>query len=100
MSLSQDQQFQESNARPDTVSDIVGLKVYTTSGVYVGTVDDLQLGFDQKEATGVALTDVNAEIQKKVDRNKKGVIIPYPWIEAVHDVVLVFDVIDRLNHRA
>lgn len=87
--------LQTGQARPDTVSDIFGQKVYTTSGVYLGIVEDVRLNFGQNGATGIALTDVNPELQEAAG-DGEGVIIPYSWVESVHDVVLTIDIIKRL----
>ena len=84
-------------ARPDTVSDIFGLEVYTRSGVYLGTVEDVRLDFSQRSSTGVALTDVNPEIEEAAGGGS-GVVIPYNWVDAVHDVVLTIDIIERLQY--
>lgn len=89
--------LQSGQARPDTVSDIFGQKVYTTSGVYLGVVEDVRLNFGQDNATGVALADVNPELQEAAG-DGDGVIIPYSWVESVHDVVLTIDIIKRLTY--
>lgn len=90
--------LENGQARPDTVSDIFGLKVYTKSGVYVGTVDDVKVDFNQRKATGIALTDVNRELKKAANDSSNGVVIPYTWIDSVHDVVLTIDIIERLDY--
>lgn len=83
--------------RPDTVSDVFGLEVYTHNGVYLGTVEDVRLNFSQNGATGIALTDVNPEIEEAAGGGT-GVVIPYSWVEAVHDVVLTIDIVKRLSY--
>lgn len=85
------------NARPSTISDIVGLKVYTQTGVYVGTVDNVRVDFQQNQSTGVALTDVNQQIQKAVGDTAQNVVIPYSWVESVHDIVVTIDLLARLD---
>lgn len=85
------------NARPSTISDIVGLKVYTQTGVYIGTVDNVRVSFQQNQSTGVALTDVNEQIQQAVDDSSQSVIIPYSWVESVHDIVVTIDILSRLD---
>lgn len=83
--------------RPDTVSDIFGQKVYSKSGVYLGVVEDVRLNFNQNGATGIALTDVNPNLREVADNNK--VVIPYNWVESVHDIVLTINIIDRLGYQ-
>ena len=89
--------LKSTQSRPDTVSDMFGLKVYTTSGVYLGTVEDVRVDFGHDGATGVALTDVNPEIQEAAGSGN-GVLIPYSWVESVHDVVLTIDIVKRLGY--
>ncbi len=89
--------FQSGQVRPDTVSDIFGLKVYTKSGFYLGTVEDIRLNFDMQSSTGLALTDVNPELEEAADLSKNGVVIPYNWVESVNDIVLTINLIERLH---
>jgi len=84
-------------ARPDTVTDIIGLDVYSINGVYIGEVDDIRLDFSQECSTGIALKNVNSEIEKIANNSKNGVIIPYNWIESVHDIIVTIDIIQRLD---
>lgn len=84
-------------ARPDTVTDIIGLDVYSKNGVYIGEVEDIRLNFSQECSTGVALKDVNPEIEKVAKNSKNGVVIPYNWLESVHDIIITIDIIQRLD---
>ncbi len=84
-------------ARPDTVTDIIGLDVYSINGVYIGEVDDIRLDFSQECSTGVALKNVNSEIEKVASNSKNGVVIPYNWVESVHDIIVTIDIIQRLD---
>lgn len=88
--------FESGQARPNTVTDIVGLEVYTESGVYIGEVDDVRLDFNQQSSTGIALTNLNPELSQVTENSKKGVVIPYNWLTSVHDVVLTIDFLRRL----
>lgn len=89
--------FDGGQARPDTVTDIVGLDVYSKSGVYLGEVDDIRLDFNQQCSTGIALTNVNPEIMSVANNSGKGLVIPYNWIESVHDIIITIDVLRRLD---
>lgn len=84
--------------RPDTVSDVFGLKVYSESGVYLGTVEDVRVDFGTNGATGLALTEVNPQLQEAAGNSKKGVVIPFGWVESVHDVVVTIDILERLDY--
>ena len=83
----------------NTIADLVGLEVYTTSGVYIGTVEDTRLDFAQQQTTGLALTDLNHEVfGGHVDaRSSRGIVIPFRWVRSAHDIVLIMDIVDRLS---
>ena len=68
------------------ITDLLGLEVYTQKGIFVGTVDDAVLDPEQGIVTGLALGDVNKSV---FDHQAKGVIIPYRWVTAVGDIVLI-----------
>jgi len=98
MSTSMKNSFESTQARPDTVTDIVGLDVYTEKGVYIGEVGDVRLNFNQNSSTGIALKNINPELSQYIDNNNEGVVIPYTWLTSVHDIVVTIDFINRLNH--
>jgi sporulation protein YlmC with PRC-barrel domain len=63
-----------------------GLDVYTTKGKYVGRVDDIVLDPNERKISGIAIGSVNKDL---FEVNAKGVVIPYRWITAVGDIVLM-----------
>ncbi len=82
---------------PQEITTLVGREVYSNNGVFVGEVEDLRLDLDQEVVTGLAVGQLNSELfQGRVDPGK-GVIIPYRWVRAVGDVLLINDVIERLK---
>lgn len=74
----------------------IGKQVFTTNGVYVGTVRDITLDVDGEKATKLAVSDVNSELFETLPRNR-GLLIPYRWVRATSDVVLVADIIERIE---
>ncbi len=68
------------------ITSILGLDVYTQKGVFVGRVDDVVLNPEQGEVSGLALGDLNREL---FDQKSKGVIIPYRWITAIGDIIIM-----------
>ena len=63
-----------------------GLDVYTNKGKYVGRVDDIVLDPNERKISGLAIGSVNKDL---FDINAKGVVIPYRWVSAVGDIVLM-----------
>ena len=82
---------------PEEITNLVGREVYSNSGVFVGEVEDVRLDLDRETVTGLALGELNDELFRgRIDRGT-GVIVPYRWVRAVGDVILVNDVIERLE---
>lgn len=79
------------------ITSLVGREVYSNNGVFVGEVEDVRLNLDQETVTGLAVGQLNAELFAETVSPGKGVIIPYRWVRAVGDVILINDVIERLK---
>ncbi len=77
------------------VSILFGLNVYTDKGVYIGKVNDVVLEVNEKKATGLAVTKLNPDMFET--SGKGGVVIPYRWVTAVGDVVLIRHVKDQFK---
>jgi len=83
------------DAGADEITSLVGREVYSNNGVFVGEIEDIQLNLDAETVTGLALSELNAELFSREMTGKKGVIVPYRWVRAVGDVVLINDVVER-----
>ncbi|KAB3545284.1 MAG: photosystem reaction center subunit H [ANME-2 cluster archaeon] len=68
------------------LTSLFGLNVYTDKGLYVGNVNDVVIETADRLVTGLALTKVNQEL---FDVSREGVILPYRWVLAIGDIVLV-----------
>ena len=79
------------------ITTLVGREVYSNNGVFVGEVEDVRLNLDQETVTGLAVGQLNAELFAETVPPGKGVVIPYRWVRAVGDVILINDVIERLK---
>ena len=85
------------NAVPQEITSLVGREVYSNNGVFVGEIEDVRLDLDARAVTGLALAELNRELfAGRVERNT-GVIVPYRWVRAVGDVVLVNDIVERFD---
>ena len=82
---------------PQEITSLVGREVYSNNGVFVGEVEDVRLDLDDEIVTGIALRDLNDELFRDRIGPHKGVLLPYRWVRAVGDVILVNDVIERLK---
>ncbi|WP_121821648.1 PRC-barrel domain-containing protein [Halostella salina] len=82
---------------PQEITALVGREVYSKGGVYVGEIEDVRLDLDAELVTGLALHQLNGDLFAGVDDGARGVIIPYRWVQAVGDVVLINDVVERIQ---
>ncbi|MEF8819996.1 MAG: PRC-barrel domain-containing protein [Haloferacaceae archaeon] len=82
---------------PQEITTLVGREVYSNSGVFVGEVDDVRLDLDRQSVTALAVSGLSEELFGGRVPANKGVMVPYRWVRAVGDVVLVNDTIERLK---
>ena len=82
---------------PQEITSLVGREVYSNGGVYVGEVEDLRLNLDGQAVTGLALGNLNRELFADVAGGGQGVILPYRWVRAVGDVIIVNEVVERVR---
>lgn len=82
---------------PQEITSLVGREVYSNNGVFVGQVEDLRLDLDTESVTGLALAELNRDLFRDQASGARGVIVPYRWVRAVGDVILVNDVVERIK---
>ncbi|NQE06365.1 hypothetical protein C5S32_10900 [ANME-1 cluster archaeon GoMg1] len=69
------------------LSSLYGQDIYTDRGVYVGKIEDVSVDIKEKKISGLAVRNINPYAFKV--GKKKGVIIPYRWVTAIGDIVLI-----------
>jgi sporulation protein YlmC with PRC-barrel domain len=82
---------------PQEITTLVGREVYSNNGVFVGEVEDVRLDLGGQSVTGLALGELSQELFAGRIEAGKGVMIPYRWVRAVGDVILINDVVERLE---
>jgi sporulation protein YlmC with PRC-barrel domain len=87
----------ETEPKPQEITSLVGREVYSNNGVFVGEVEDLRLDLQAEMVTGLALGDVNHDLFDARVSTSEGVIIPYRWVRAVGDVILINDIVERIR---
>jgi sporulation protein YlmC with PRC-barrel domain len=85
------------NSVPQEITTLVGREVYSNNGVFVGEIEDLRLDLDVEAVSGLALHRLNQELFDAETLRQRGVIVPYRWVIAVGDIVIVNDAIERLQ---
>ncbi len=79
------------------ITALVGREVYSNNGVFVGEIEDVRLDLNEEQVTGLALAELSSELFASHVDPGQGVIVPYRWVRAVGDVVLVNDIVERLK---
>ncbi|MFB6307917.1 MAG: PRC-barrel domain-containing protein [Haloarculaceae archaeon] len=87
----------DSDTVPQEITTLVGREVYSKNGVFVGEVEDLRLNLDREAVTGLALHQLNTELFSAEANAARGVIVPYRWVLSVGDIIIVNDVVERLQ---
>ncbi|MCD6145566.1 MAG: PRC-barrel domain-containing protein [Euryarchaeota archaeon] len=77
------------------LTSLFGLNVYTDKGLYVGNVNDVVIEAADRKVTGLALNRINREL---FDVTREGIILPYRWVLAIGDIVIVKQV-NRLTKK-
>jgi len=85
--------------RPQQITTLVGREVYSNNGVFVGEVEDLRLDLNTELTTGLALNQLNTELLGDRAAGSRGVIVPYRWVRSVGDVILINDIVERLQQQ-
>ncbi len=82
----------DADAKVGKVTSYLKLPVYTRQGTYVGHVKNVFLDINEKRVSSLLVTNTNPSIvEGSVD-----VAVPYRWVNAVHDIVILSNFPDRV----
>ncbi|MBA5942054.1 MAG: PRC-barrel domain-containing protein [Methanophagales archaeon] len=79
------------------LSSLYGQDLYTDRGIYVGKIEDVSVDIREKRISGLAVKNVNPNAFTM--GKGKGVIIPYRWVTAIGDIVIIKHVRQRVRDR-
>ncbi len=69
----------------EEASELIGMQVYTDKGLFLGNINNLIIDLDGARIDGLFVHDTNPML---VD-GSKAVSVPYRWIQAIGDVVIL-----------
>lgn len=69
----------------EEASNLIGLQVYTSQGMFLGTVSNLVVEVDDNKVQGLFVNNTNPLLVE----GSKAVNVPYRWISAIGDVVIL-----------
>jgi len=71
------------------IADLFGKDVFTGKGVYTGKVSDIEFDLARFKIRALIIEAAREGFLGKTVGGKKGVIIPYPLVQAVGDIVII-----------
>ncbi len=77
---------------PITVKDVAsmfGKDVFTSKGFYAGKISDMEFDLSRFKVRSIVIEAARGGVLGKMVGGKKGVIVPYPMIQAIGDVMLI-----------
>lgn len=74
------------------ITTLLGLKVFTDEGRYVGKIEDVVIDTNAGAISGIVVVEYNKAL---IESNSRGVVIPYRLIRAVGDIVIIRDVFTK-----
>ena len=71
------------------VAEMFGKDVFTSKGFYAGKVSDLDFDLGRFKIRALVLEASRGSFLGKMVGGKKGVVVPYPMVQSVGDVVII-----------
>lgn len=71
------------------IGDMFGKDVFTNKGFYAGKVSDMEFDLSRFKVRSVVIEAARGGMLGRMVGGKKGIIVPYPMIQAIGDVVLI-----------
>jgi sporulation protein YlmC with PRC-barrel domain len=69
------------------ITDLIGLKIYSENGMFIGEVEDVILDIDSKRIDSLAVGKLNCEVMEI--KSHKGIKIPYRLVKSISDVIVI-----------
>lgn len=69
----------------EEVSEMIGLQVYTSGGIFLGNVANVIVDIAEARIDGLFITDTNPLLVE----DSKNVAVPYRWVQSVGDIVIL-----------
>jgi sporulation protein YlmC with PRC-barrel domain len=69
----------------EEISELIGLQMYTPDGIFLGNVDNVVMEVDKRRVDGLFIGETNPLLVE----GSAGVNVPYRWVQAVGDVIIL-----------
>lgn len=71
------------------IGDMFNKDVFTSKGYYCGKVSDLEFDLSRFKIRSLVIEAARASLLSKMVGGKKGIVVPYPAVQAIGDIVLI-----------
>ncbi len=72
-----------------SVSETYAKDVFTNKGMYCGKIEDIECDLKRFKLRSLVVKAVKGSYLGNMLGNKKGLIIPFPMVEAIGDIVVI-----------
>ncbi|TFG56008.1 MAG: photosystem reaction center subunit H [Methanomassiliicoccus sp.] len=69
----------------EEASELIGMQVYTPNGVFLGNVNNLVIDVENRKVDGLFVSESNPLLVE----DSKAVNVPFRWIQAIGDIILL-----------
>ncbi len=83
-----------------SVSQTWNKDVFTDKGFYCGKVEDVECDLKRFKLRSLVISAVKGSYLSKMLGNKKGLIIPFPMVEAIGDIVIIKHISGPMTEEA
>ncbi|MCD6092795.1 MAG: PRC-barrel domain-containing protein [Candidatus Aenigmarchaeota archaeon] len=80
----------------ENFSEMIGKDVFTEKGIYCGKVSDLEIDLEKFKVGAVVIDAVKGSYLASIVGNKKGVVVPFPMVVSIGDIVLIKNISPNL----
>jgi len=71
------------------IADMFGKDVFTAKGLFCGKVSDLEFDLSRFKIRSIVVEASKGSFLGQMVGGKKGIIIPYPMVQSIGDIVIV-----------
>ena len=71
------------------IADMFSKDVFTSKGFYAGKVTDVEFDLSRFKVRSLVIEAARDSVLGRMVGGKKGIIVPYPAVQAIGDVVLI-----------
>ncbi|MEM5777901.1 MAG: PRC-barrel domain-containing protein [Candidatus Aenigmatarchaeota archaeon] len=71
------------------ITDVLNKDVFTDKGYYCGKISDLEFDISRFKVRSIVIATVKGSFLGDMVGGKKGIIVPYPMVQSIGDVVII-----------